>query len=117
MTDQPKLNVEEILKTADMIEKSETYDQGIWFRSWPNPDKNWCGTPACIAGHVAVANGYNANPENRTTKDVAAFAQCVLGLDDHQASALFAGVSATNERAARTLRNLAATGKVDWYAK
>lgn len=107
------VNVAEILRVADLVERSATFDMVRAFHP--------CGSPACIIGHVlAVDDERNA--------DHAALA---LGLypEGAQARTLFMPEGRfhyrsgpgefghiTNEHAALCLRNLAATGLVDWQA-
>ena len=44
------MNVEALKKARDCLAKSTTYDQAIWAHQE-------CGSPACVAGHIVVANG------------------------------------------------------------
>lgn len=88
-----------------------------------------CETVGCIAGHAVLLLADPGPPDNpdddlNFDMDFATEAQTLLGLDHHQAAALFMpsienGLLAdysnvTNSHAAVTLRNMAATGKVDW---
>lgn len=99
------LNVAEILRVADAVERSGTYDQTFCHHA--------CGTPACIAGHVV---GHGHQPTWDAARDI-------LGLTDKQAYPLFAACplgffseAPTNAHAAACLRHLAKTGEVDWAA-
>ncbi len=80
-----------------------------------------CGTVACIAGWVdimedGVEDGARSRPMWR--------ARDILGLSENTARALFMGNSAsgrslmefTDKQAVAVLRNLAKTGKVEWFS-
>lgn len=117
------MNTENILKLADIIAAQpwacyndenpdfvHGYYQGCFYHS--------CGTAACIAGFAtAVSRGdVSAKISNLSTSDVKHIAQAFLGLDRERASQLFyhGPNDASPELAAAVLRNLAATGEVDW---
>lgn len=99
------MNTERILKLADVIEESETYDQTQFFHP--------CGTPGCIAGHAVTMLGSDEKGPN--TSEIA---REELGLDEVQATALFFvwpfTINPTAKQAATVLRHLARTGEVDW---
>lgn len=123
------MNKELILRVADAIENAELAPQGIGFnmetykgssRIWPDKSGHNCATVACIAGWT-----------NFLVKDSASFysaisARLFLGLSTAQADELFEPIDTvenmglalhdiTPKQAVRCLRNLAATGKVDWH--
>lgn len=102
------VNVGEILRVADLVERSKTFDM--------TEVHHTCGTPACIAGHVLGSKRSNTYE-----------AAIILGIDDARSDELFYLCSHTNAFtnrlrleavtpawAAACLRNLAATGAVDW---
>ena len=119
------MNTENILKLAETIEKSETYDQTRF--------AHICGTPACIAGHAAllaepdgqmVAATERCGPHFKFSDGnigyISQIAQTWLGLGDWSADELFQGwpfgedKEVTAAQAAQVLRHLAETGEVDW---
>lgn len=127
------MNTERILALADLIEKqphtTQEAPEGFTMVNW-NHD---CGTPACIAGwacHVALGGAVVLDINIEQT------ARRFLGLDAAEADALFEPdlrsdfekehgfISSTDvwdditpDHAARTLRRLAKTGKVDWKSE
>lgn len=85
-----------------LTEHPEEHDQGIWIAS---PYYTGCGTTACVAGHVVLADGWApdyriAYPEycvkDGKTRRIAHVAEALLGLRPEQAAQLF---WATNELA------------------
>lgn len=115
------VNVAECLRVANQIERSSTFDMGQVLHD--------CKTPACIAGHVAVANGFVRDPKgDHINLQAMRFAREVLALQPQQAADLFCatscvfgttaenydGMAATPAHAAACLRKLAETGEVDW---
>ena len=70
------MNKEAIQKTIDLMEISTTYDQKEYFHE--------CGTPACVAGHMIVAN--TKGRPNGYQYDKAAE---IGGLTDDQARDMF----------------------------
>ena len=124
-------NTENLEIVADAIEASNTFDQKNYMHV--------CGSPACIAGHTVVLldPGFIefCNPKLRsnfnrstysTTRDgikrelrISIEASKLLGLTEFGPGLLFdaypmGGVFVTNKHAAKVLRNIAETGKVDW---
>ena len=86
------LNRGRIERLADVIEVSETFDQSQWLHE----EDDFCGTPACIAGHArAICVGPEGSVEfdwqNETGEwvGIADWAQEWLGLSDRQAKVLF----------------------------
>lgn len=120
----PKMNRALMHRTANAIEESDTFDQGVWAHE--------CGTPGCIAGHAAQLAGYeivvkDVSDAGTTVKarvpdtileyDIPSAARVALGIDHATAEALFRSYDdeyATPWRAAKVLRHLAATGNVEW---
>lgn len=128
------MHTERILALADLIEKqphtTTESPEGFTMDNWHHD----CGTPACIAGwacHVSLGGNVVLNKD----VNIELTARYFLGLDAEKADALFQPdlrsdfekeddfISATDawgditpEHAARTLRRLAKTGKVDWKA-
>ena len=111
------MNVDNILATADEIERADHFDMS---RFWEDLE---CKTPSCIAGHAAalaggidvkaVYEGSFVYPESATVD----LAQRWLGLDVAQRGPLFwADPASSRSRAVRTLRHLARTGEVLWTA-
>ena len=114
----PTLNVDLLLRLADVIEQQEDTD-------WDAPSgfamsnyEHSCGTPCCIAGWLTEIEGEFDNTHESTS------AQGRLGITGDQCFRLFAPVHMharkgdrdhiTARHAAAVLRNLARTGKVDW---
>lgn len=134
------MNVENILKVADAIENRQIAWLGFNMRSWyahkqddefgvPYKDNSGhnCGTVACIAGWAsAVELGAEAFSKiiTDTREDgrmliglnLLTSPEEYLGLSDGQRTSLFHGAhgDTSSDQAVRTLRHLAATGKVDW---
>lgn len=122
------VNVAECLRVADLVEQSETFNMGDWGHE--------CGTPACIAGHIVstetlarvlgARKAYNRHASGPTCSTLVVALSClkseaaaVLGIGESAADALFVPPmriqdSADGVWAAACLRNLAATGNVDW---
>ena len=118
-------NINRCHELADTIEKSDSYYQDRY--------SNDCGTPACVAGQTVfqfdakflrfgVSKPYyfrgkekEGELEIRVIEDEAAK---LLGLNAQQADLLFDTMpideEPTNQTAAKVLRHLANTGKVDW---
>jgi len=115
------VNVENILKVADAIEKHSIPDLGFnmsyaFDAVGPEDDRSGhsCGTVACIGGWTNVVLAKSGN------LPIAA-AQRRLELTDRQADALFYPLGYwrvdndyTPSQAVAVLRHLAATGEVDW---
>lgn len=129
-------NVENILKVADAIEKHSIADLGFNMGEVVDQSDEWtkdlsghdCGTVACIAGWAisiehGLANGREALNFYLDEPFGLASAGAFLGLEPETWQTLFLGVGAPAsldaiepDQAVRTLRSLAATGKVDWTA-
>jgi len=116
------MNKERILDLADIIENDRLplvrFDINWWARrEYESPHE--CGTIACIAGY-AVAAAYGNRIAKHFKTDVGGEARRILGLTVDEARELFSDgwrtlkPRPTNKQAARVLRHLAATGKVDW---
>jgi len=65
------MNNEFALKLARMLRESETFNQRSWFCDIT--DEYPCGTPACVAGHATILDGW----ETVINEDVN---ECDLGL-------------------------------------
>ena len=121
------MNVENIRRVADAIEKHEIKDLGFNMRvygssvfKWADHTGRGCGTTACIAGWAAIIGGFRS-PETIRDRDgfvISKFAQDFLDIGSYEESELFEPdvnreeISA--EQAVRTLRHLADTGRVEW---
>ena len=115
------MNVENILKVADAIEQHSIPDLGFNMAEWHSkayedaPDRSGhdCGTVACIGGWTEAV--LNNGKEFPSWEDVGA----CLGLGAIDSEQLFFGngcnTRTTLAQAVRTLRHLAATGKVNWH--
>jgi hypothetical protein len=126
------MNKEKILRLADYIEQSGTFDMSRFFEVTDlsaidrEDQTNFCGTVACIAGHALMLEGWGR-------RDIASSrgaswsydrpidkARLVLDLTIQQAQELFfctstiPALSITKEKAAAVLRHFARTGKIDW---
>lgn len=113
------MNTENILKVADAIERCSIpgleFDMGDFFY------ESGCGTAACIAGWAWHVEGQKTHPMSQWQADSLSSedAERFLGIDDWTAKTLFFGgplmmSEISREMAVHCLRNLAATGKVDW---
>jgi hypothetical protein len=117
------VNVAEILRVADLVEKSATFSMADIHHN--------CGTPACIYGHLVEMH------QHKIDREVSGFAPSkawergceILGIAHDLGCELFeprqcavahwmaeprTSSFITNAHAAACLRNLAATGVVDW---
>lgn len=109
LPDLGTLRVDRILMLADEIEHPN--------HGWGFDMSSPCGTVCCIGGHCHLMFGeYNAHTLNWTNN-----ARKHIGLSLEDANALFMPHNwhsdkslSDRPRAARVLRHLAATGKVDW---
>ena len=99
------MNGQGILDVADSVEKSKTFDMSRFWNVFSQ-------TPSCVAGHTVALldTGYSEG------WDTYRKAQALLSISDDQASLLFRSILRSREQAARTLRQLARTGVVDWSA-
>lgn len=111
------MNVGNILKVADAIEQglpNVSFDMSVYSTARD------CGTAACVAGHIAIMERMNADVASGF--EIEDRAADFLGLGRNDASELFRPANFyergfhTTAMAARVLRNLAITGKVDWEA-
>jgi hypothetical protein len=108
------VNVAEILRVADAIERSETFTMKLEYHP--------CGTPACILGHTLPnVSGWKDELYDQAGE--------LLGLPDERqymelfqprtevanwSSRPYSDSYITNAHAAACLRKLAETGVVDW---
>lgn len=115
LPDLGSLRVDRILMLAEEIERPT--------RGWGFNINGWsCGTTYCIGGHILAMfcnNKYldddDLVSDNNNTLTVTA--GMAIGISLGNATRLFYGgipEDVTRYRAARVLRYLAATGKVDW---
>ncbi len=112
---ESRLNVENINIVADALERGSPeldLDQEYWAYD------SECGTSACIAGWTvfifepAIFSQYLDDDQSA---DISEIATRYLGLDVEQTGRLFHFVFNSNPKiAARVLRHLAETGKVEW---
>lgn len=95
------INIPLLRKVVEWVEEQEALSTGkrqwkqmIWFER-----NNWCGTRCCVAGKVALLEGWEPvweeNETARVEKDgevqgVALVARDLLGLNSFQADRLFA---------------------------
>lgn len=112
LPDLGTLRVDRILMLADEIERP-TKGMGFNMEFWM-PTETSCGTACCIGGHANLMFGGPVNGSFDVTGDL-------LGLTKEQTVNLFTPYGWHFERklndrprAARVLRHLASTGKVDW---
>lgn len=127
------MNVENILKVADAIENHEIEWLGFNMAGFCKPSSDLdpdrsghgCGTVACIAGWGAAVAGIPRN-DLEADFDAEDVASKFMGLRMDQADDLFYAKShplfskyttwtkISQGEAVAVLRNLAATGEVDW---
>jgi len=107
------LNKELILKVADEIEamphgkygrKLEVIEPGFNMSQWRR--EGACGTICCIGGHVSPSGWYQGVAEAFNITEDDAHDLCFPSFRQYY--------DITPARAARVLRHLAHTGKVDW---
>jgi hypothetical protein len=117
------MNVENILRLADAIEKRSIAGLGFNMMNWidttlPDVAGHPCGTAACIAGWAYILN--TGRMQEHSDEPLWVTAQKLLGLDVEDADNLFepgnpdTWADITDQQAVRTLRHLAATGEVNW---
>lgn len=132
--EKPKVDYKErILDLADIIEKAKInvkFSMGDWVEDHGGLN---CQTAACIAGYaVCAAHGEDRakqavfRPEGRLKlfpghRGIQDEAARILGLTEEQSDQLFVMdgwdhpmEKVTKKQAAKVLRHLAETGKVDW---
>lgn len=106
------MRVDRLNQLADALENGlpdTEFDMADWI------EHRDCGTTACIAGHAALL----ADPDVRWP-EVEGTAEAWLGVDRVQSMELFTPLPVdpwskiTASMAARVVRHLAKTGKVDW---
>lgn len=118
------MNKRKVLKLANFIErqgfKTLGFNMDVFYDTVEyNEDfsGHGCGTVACVAGWcVAMEHGlkeFNTSTDKHMADDKA---RDMLGLTDTQADDLFYELDQgkTDKDAAKVLRHLAETGKVDW---
>lgn len=132
------MNKDAILTLADIIEQQSLpkvrFDMSTYGDHDVTADEEICGTVCCIAGTAVIALG-NVPAEDvasalvflpKIGKDIKGYAAELLGLDVTQKYDLFEPRwslihkdlrKVTKEEAARTLRHLAETGRVDWQTE
>lgn len=117
------LRTERILDLADIIENDRLPLVQFNMNHWAinNPELHpVCGTTACIAGYAVIAAYGNLDTKLfnlKTGCSISSEAARILGLDPFQAHSLFnTHYHATKEQAVKTLRKLAATGRVSWQS-
>lgn len=118
------MNIERLTEIAEWLENGGGRRGDIaYFDMTTFGDPSSCGTACCIAGAAALLYG-GIDPASLAAVD--SIAESVLGLTPAQGGDLF-WVDAVNFSeidleditlawAARTIRNLIATGEVDWNA-
>ena len=130
------MNRENVLKLADVVERSETFDMIVYWQVRPH-DARRCGTPACIAGHAAALFFEEHGRYVQRHPDGGIYAS-----HTEQTAALFLGINGDRgqqielfcpryedascdafpsepgwisaDRAAAVLRHFAETGEIDW---
>lgn len=123
------MNKERILEIADLIEAGH---EGMVFDMSTYGHRHPCGTAACIAGWTVARFGKTGRAKNIDPRrpladkyNVKIWAAKVLGLDADTRFSLFMPntykdrvrvFDITASHAVRTLRHLAETGEVDWFA-
>jgi hypothetical protein len=115
------VNVAEILRVADLISASPSFNMSRWVHD--------CGTPACIAGHLVGTRVRKRVALLQAEDDAAgieymiAKAAPLLAISEEVARHLFmpwtlfrslSSPEISAEWAAACLRKLAETGEVDW---
>ena len=126
------VNVENILRVADAIEKHEIpwlgFNMGDWFNRINGTDysNHGCKTVACIGGWANVLQISTAEDDYSREKSLpesiwdTELAREWLGLSEEQAKALFYPAGYIDPliyslpRAVAALRHLVATGEVNW---
>lgn len=122
-----------IIELADALEHHKIKDVGynqetICYTSGTEPDRglHGCRTVGCVAGNAvalflgkkALKRAYSIHDIEEWNNGAMLLAASLLGLTKTQAVRLFESTStnadSTPKQAARVLRRLAATGRVDW---
>lgn len=119
------MNHQEIEDIITYIEDHpDEWHQLTWARKFRNRS---CGSAYCLAGHAVVRAGYKINWQRHSSADtcrdkdgtlhcIRDVAQEVLGLDEGQASWLFAGFNTIDDlkRIAKAFRNGESTADLSW---
>jgi len=112
------VNVSEILRVADLVERSATFTMSCAYED--------CGSPGCIVGHIMGPKAaVGKDPDGRDWDDFSVASARVLGISEDQAESLFRperdrdgfdffGDHLSPQHTAACLRKLAETGEVDW---
>ncbi len=122
------MNVERIRELADIIGRQQHTDINAKSGFTMSDFDHECGSPACIAGwaielHSPISNQVSGGLWHRKVpknKSYSEFAAELLEIDEETRAYLFFGDGSmslediTPRHAAAVLRNLAATGKVNW---
>ena len=125
------MNKEALIRTRDAVAASQTYDQSM-FTCLVNEGAgidNICRTPACVAGHAVVANGYTfidgyeCQSENMSHFGaISVIAKNILGLTEDEEYLMFTAkpfehdrsYETTKKDALRMLDNAIEHDEVDW---
>lgn len=130
------MNIDHIMKTADLIESADLTFRGVpvgfnmasWISTggyYPDHSGHGCGTTACIAGWATLASGAYQH-KSVVEENAYDYGRRYFGIDRDQASALFSGsplitdgvhdphAVPTSEMAVLTLRHFAMTGEISW---
>ena len=114
------MNVENIHKVADAIEKHSIPGLGFNMQDFLIKDGHNCETTACICGHAVILEKWRILTKSELeTINWFSEGKRILGLKYHEAYELFMSFdlnlgSVLSAQAVRTLRHLAATGEVRW---
>ncbi len=91
------------------------FDMSVYFHDTPDEATPACQTTCCIAGFIIANTIKRGEHFDNGDNSYATTAKKLYGLTDNQAFSLFHGPRrATPAQAARCIRNLIDTGRVDW---
>lgn len=117
------MNIKNMLRVADAIEKAEIPWLGFNMESFSSEgghDRSGrdCGTTACLAGWATAFSLDIKGYKTLDKKDAETIGKRYFGLNETQVSQLFypegGGYAATHCEGARMLRYAALTGDCDW---
>ena len=111
------LRVDRLDKLIAFIEESKTFKMSEFFWSYDSEiSEDWCGTPACVAGHIAVITGKIRDYQEYliSEKNILEIGTEYLMTNSHHSNYLFGRVDWDKEKVLLELRVYRDTGRWSW---